>query len=169
VVVLDFDAIQKLVDLVGGVSVDVPKRMKYTDKAGELYIDLEPGVQKLNGYNAMGFVRYRHDAESDLGRQKRQKDFLMAFKDAVFHDLPALPEILTGGQVALNGALDDKQLEALASFAHRVPQQNIRMGMVPVTDGGPGGTLLLDKRALPAALEKYDFVPAGSTGAGQTQ
>jgi LCP family protein required for cell wall assembly len=161
VVDLDFEAIQKLVDLVGGVEIDVPKAMNYDDNAGELHIHLKPGLQKLNGYDAMCFVRFRHDRESDFGRQQRQKDFLTAFKTAAFRDLLALPELAGQGQACMNYALDDNQLLALAAFARKVPPDHIRMGMIPVTEGS-GTKLFVDEKLLPKRLAEYGFADPNS-------
>ncbi|HWD39911.1 MAG TPA: LCP family protein [Fimbriimonas sp.] len=157
VVVLDFEAMQRLVNMVGGVTVNVPEKMDYDDTAGFLHIHLTPGTHHLDGYNAMGYVRFRHDTEGDFGRQQRQKDLLNAFKESAFRNVMALPEVLSQGKIALNNALNDDQLEALAAFARRVPKEKIRMGMVPVVDG-PHTFLLLDKKRLPKVLEQYGFI-----------
>lgn len=163
VVDLDFEAIQKLVDIVGGVEVNVPKEMNYDDNAGELHIHLKPGLQTLDGYNAMGFVRFRHDRESDFGRQQRQKDFLAAFKKSVFKNVFKLPEIADQGKACLNFALDDDELRSLAAFARRVPSQNIKMGMVPVVERGKN--LVVDERKLPQTLAEYGFSANLASGA----
>jgi LCP family protein required for cell wall assembly len=162
VVVLDFEAIEKLVDLVGGVDLMVPKAMNYDDNAGELHIHIKQGFQRLDGYNAMCFVRFRHDAESDFGRQQRQKDFLLAFKKAVFQNIMRLPEVTSDGKTALNNALNDDEILSLAAFARRVPPDRIRMGMVPVVDG-PGTSLLVNRKKLPATLAEFGFAAPDTT------
>lgn len=72
-VLVNLDAVQKLADALGGVEVDVPKRMYYTDSRQDLYIDLYPGVQLLKGEALEGFLRYRNDELGDLGRMERQQ------------------------------------------------------------------------------------------------
>lgn len=72
-VLINLDAVQKLADALGGVEVDVPKRMYYTDSRQDLYIDLYPGVQVLKGEALEGFLRYRNDEMGDLGRMERQQ------------------------------------------------------------------------------------------------
>jgi LCP family protein required for cell wall assembly len=162
VVVLNFDAFQKMIDLVGGVDVDVPKAMNYDDNAGELHIHLQPGPQHLNGYDAMCFVRFRHDAESDFGRQQRQKQLLMSFKQAAFKNIFKLPEIADQGKDVINNAMDDDEILAMAAFARKVPSDKIKMGMVPVVDGD-GNYLVVDKRKLPATLAEYGFTQTQSS------
>ncbi len=59
----------KLVDMAGGVYIIVDKNMHYTDRRGKLFINLKESKEKqlLNGTQAMGFVRFRHDAVGDYG------------------------------------------------------------------------------------------------------
>jgi LCP family protein required for cell wall assembly len=68
-----------LVDAMGGVPMYIPKRMQYMDIAGGVNIDLMPGYQLLDGRQALNYVRFRHDLDSDLGRMKRQQEFVKAF------------------------------------------------------------------------------------------
>lgn len=82
---VDKKGAEKLIDAVGGVTIDVEKKMYYEDPwddNGGLVIDLEPGVQTLDGSEAMQYIRYR-DAEGDIGRAKRQQKFLSAAMDSV--------------------------------------------------------------------------------------
>ena len=71
--VINLDAVQRLADAIGGVEVDVPKRMYYVDNSQGLYIDLYPGRQLLKGKELEGFLRFRHDELGDIGRMERQK------------------------------------------------------------------------------------------------
>ncbi|MFN9907011.1 MAG: LCP family protein, partial [bacterium] len=59
--------------MIGGIEVDVPKRMEYTDNTQGLYIDLQPGLQTLKGRDLEGFLRFRHDETGDIGRLERQQ------------------------------------------------------------------------------------------------
>ncbi|MEF9960033.1 MAG: LCP family protein [Niameybacter sp.] len=101
--VVNIDAFRKIVDGIGGVELDVPRRMKYTDRSQGLYIDLQPGLQVLNGEQAEGLVRWRHNddyseqyAEGDVGRIETQQLFLEAFAKKVMspHVLKALPQMI---------------------------------------------------------------------------
>lgn len=84
----DFQGFKEMVDLLGGVEINVAKRMLYTDKAQGLEIDLYPGRQILTGEKALQYVRYR-DRLGDVslvdpfneqydGRVERQRQFLEA-------------------------------------------------------------------------------------------
>ena len=70
---IDLQAVKRLGDAIGGVDVDVPKRMVYADNSQGLYIYLYPGPQRLKGDQLEGFLRFRHDEMGDLGRMERQK------------------------------------------------------------------------------------------------
>lgn len=79
-VVMNFEGFVRMIDALGGITIDVEKRMYYSDPYdddGGLYIDLHPGMQKLNGKRAIEYVRYR-DEEGDIGRVSRQQKFLKA-------------------------------------------------------------------------------------------
>ncbi|MDF2629143.1 MAG: transcriptional regulator [Symbiobacteriaceae bacterium] len=70
---------RKLVDMMGGVSFNVPKAMYYVDPTDNTVIDLKPGLQVLDGEKAEQFVRYRYDEiGDDMGRIGRQQEFLKA-------------------------------------------------------------------------------------------
>jgi LCP family protein required for cell wall assembly len=71
--VIQFDGLVKLVDMLGGLDVDVEKDMKYTDRAGGLFIDLKKGPQHLTGEQVVQYARFRHDALSDIARMGRQQ------------------------------------------------------------------------------------------------
>lgn len=95
---LNLNAVAKVADALGGVEVDVPKRMYYVDNSQGLYIDLQPGLQNLKGENLEGFLRFRHDELGDLGRMERQrlvlaKVFEKMAQPSTITKLPALLKI----------------------------------------------------------------------------
>lgn len=71
-------AMKDLVDAIGGVAVDVEKDMDYDDNWGHLHVHLKKGIQRLNGEQAVGYCRFRHDPEGDRGRIRRQQQFIAA-------------------------------------------------------------------------------------------
>lgn len=79
----DFGGFVDIVDMLGGVDLEVPdvegrgRGMNYDDNWGKLHIHLKPGLQHLDGEQAMGFVRYRR-GDSDFKRSERQHQFLRA-------------------------------------------------------------------------------------------
>jgi len=71
----------KLIDALGGVTVYVPKDMKYRDDSQHLYINLKAGKRHLNGDQALQLLRFRHDALGDIGRIQRQQMVLRALSE----------------------------------------------------------------------------------------
>ncbi|MPQ25566.1 LCP family protein [Bacillus paralicheniformis] len=69
--IIDFKGFAKIVDAVApdGIEVDVPKKMSYG-----IGMTLQPGKQVLHGERLLGYVRFRHDRESDFGRVRRQQE-----------------------------------------------------------------------------------------------
>ncbi len=74
---VNLDNFSRIVDAIGGVTLDVEKRMQYEDTWDHYVIDLKPGVQRLDGRTALQYVRYR-DEEGDIGRVARQQKFIKA-------------------------------------------------------------------------------------------
>ena len=76
---IDLEGFRAMVDAMGGVEMNVPQDLKYTDKSQGLYIDLKAGEQTLNGSQAEMLVRYRSGyTRGDLDRLDMQKRFLAA-------------------------------------------------------------------------------------------
>jgi len=69
-VVLKADAVRAIVNSLGGVDVDTLDRMFYEDAWDDLKIDLPAGHQRLNGDQAIGFVRFRKSGDHRYGPNK---------------------------------------------------------------------------------------------------
>ena len=81
-VVMNLSGFRRIVDILGGVDVNVPFTMSYNDPDQGLYINIPAGWQHLDGNAAEGFVRYRYGyALADLARQDAQKQFMFALVD----------------------------------------------------------------------------------------
>lgn len=81
---LDVEGFREIVDVLGGVHVDVPQDMHYEDPDQNLYIHINKGYQLLDGEKAEGFVRFRKGyADQDIGRGNAQKIFLTALAKKV--------------------------------------------------------------------------------------
>ena len=70
------NAVKAIVEALGGVDVYVEKPMRYHDYSGKLHIDLSKGEHRLSPQEAVGYLRFRHDALGDIGRTQRQQWFL---------------------------------------------------------------------------------------------
>ena len=86
--VISNNALQELVDEIGGVEFDVPINMDYDSKNQDLHIHLKAGLQRLNGEQAEWLVRFRKNnngttysgeyGNDDYGRMRTQRDFIKA-------------------------------------------------------------------------------------------
>lgn len=127
-----------LVDLLGGVVVDVPKPMKYEDPYDGLKIDLAAGRQLLDGEKAEQFVRFRHDeVGDDVGRIHRQQEFLEAAAEQLLSpsNLPRLPKLL----YTAAGYVDtDLPLTQQISLAYAIYAAKQGSGLVQETLPGRG-------------------------------
>ena len=80
---VEWEAIGRLVDAVGGVEFEVPFDMDYDDPAQDLHIHQKKGLRVLDGDDAMQVVRFRKNNDKsvqlgDVGRTEIQRDFLTA-------------------------------------------------------------------------------------------
>jgi polyisoprenyl-teichoic acid--peptidoglycan teichoic acid transferase len=66
--IINTDIFKEFVDALGGVEVNVKEAMDYDDNAGNLHIHFDPGLQTLDGEDAVKFVRFRHTARGDYDR-----------------------------------------------------------------------------------------------------
>lgn len=81
---VDYNAVRRLVDAVGGIEVDIPFDYTYEDTyvVPHLYINFKKGKQKLNGDDAVRYLRIRKIYENqDLDRIQTQQGFLMKLFD----------------------------------------------------------------------------------------
>ncbi|MDR1159286.1 MAG: LCP family protein [Syntrophomonadaceae bacterium] len=77
-VLADFKAFESIIDIIGGVTIDVPQRM-YKPSEG---INLQSGAQQLlNGHDALAYVRFRDYANGDIERTQHQQLFLRALTE----------------------------------------------------------------------------------------
>lgn len=78
---VNFTAFNDCIDELGGVDFNVPQRMLYSDPYQDLYINLQKGMQHLDGDKAQQLLRFRQYRNGDLGRIEVQQNFLHAVAD----------------------------------------------------------------------------------------
>ncbi|WP_293134180.1 LCP family protein [Microcoleus sp. bin38.metabat.b11b12b14.051] len=132
-VTVNVQGIKSLVDALGGITLNVPKDMKYTDESQHLYIDLKAGKQHLNGEQIVQYLLYRHDDLGDIGRVQRQQLLMRAFVEDQVNVglLSRLPKILSVIQSHIDTNLSIEELVALAGFATQTDRAGVQMLMVP--------------------------------------
>ena len=128
--VFDLDSFAKVVDMIGGVEVDIPFDMEYRDPYQDLHISISAGRQTLDGERAEQFVRYRFGyVRGDLGRIDAQKLFMSALFKKVTEDVSRfeLLKIATSllDEIDTNVALGDAI--SLASSVLSMDAEHINM------------------------------------------
>jgi polyisoprenyl-teichoic acid--peptidoglycan teichoic acid transferase len=126
-------AFRELVDLVGGVEVNVPVRMEYEDKTQKLKIDLQPGKQVLNGEQAEQFARFRNDSYGDIGRVQRQQQLIRALREKITSPamITRLPQAIALFQKYIDTNLSMDELLALVNYGLGLDKDQFRMIMLP--------------------------------------
>jgi LCP family protein required for cell wall assembly len=119
--------LEDTIDILGGIRIYVDKDMDYDDKAAKLHIHLKQGEQKLNGKQAIGFVRFRMDVMGDLSRIDRQQSFMKAFfgKLRSIGSIPRLPLVLVEAYKNTQTDLSLKKLLQITNFV-----RSIRFGSI---------------------------------------
>lgn len=130
---INVQGVEKLIDALGGVTVNVPVDMKYQDDSQHLYINLKAGEQKLNGNQALQFLRFRYDSQGDIGRIQRQQMFMRALAEQALNPatIARLPKILSVIQENVDTNLSVEELLALVGYGAQINRSNVQMLMLP--------------------------------------
>ena len=143
-ITVNFHGFKEVVDKLGGVWMDVDRRY-YNKNTGASYdnyanIDLQPGYQRLDGEQALDFVRFRH-TDSDLYRLARQQEFVRAFKEQVAHNfsLTSLPSSSTRSRTTSRSARAVTSCRAARSSRTRSSRRAAGWAPLPAEDRGRAG------------------------------
>ena len=136
--VVNLASIRRMADQLGGIEVDVPKRMYYVDRSQGLFIDLQPGPQTLRGRDLEGFLRFRHDETGDLGRMERQQLALKALfrKLSEPQNLVRLPALLLANSKDIHTDLGPMELGGLITSMGGTTLKAQRLDGRPFDQGG---------------------------------
>ncbi len=136
--VIDFKGVVSIVESIGGVPMDIPFHMRYTDKTDKppLYIDIPEGPKLLDGETAVKFLRFRHGdkgypdyPQGDLDRQRAQQQFLKsAFEQSVGKNLP---KVIKSIHKNVKSNLDVTMALKLAGKAKNMSKDNFATHILP--------------------------------------
>jgi LCP family protein required for cell wall assembly len=124
VAAINFDGFAKIIDVLGGVTIDVPRPIvddAYpTPDFGTTRVEFAPGVQRMDGARALIYARTRH-ADDDFGRAQRQQQVIRAILDEVrgrglFGQLALLPKLRDSLGGALTTTLPVARLDTLTGL-----------------------------------------------------
>ena len=145
VINVDFKGFEKAINAIGCIYADIDRRY-YNDSAAYAYIKVPAGYQRLCGFEALQFARFRHE-DSDLVRGVRQQEVIKAVKQQIsvsglIGKRDELVDIFAKYTTS-DGALKDRaeilSLAKLAIFSATQPIKEVQFkGEVGITGGGAG-------------------------------
>ncbi len=157
---IDLDSFVQIVDLMGGVAFDVPQDMYYEDPTQGLTIDLKKGLQTLNGYQAMGLVRFRKGySNQDLGRVSVQTQFISACMKQWLRvsNVKKFPQILSILEQYTTTDLSTRNLLWIAVNALRAGIGNVQSATLPGKPASRNGAsyYILDAQGVADTVNQY--------------
>lgn len=140
---VDTKAFRDLVDVIGGVTFNVPIDMKYDSKNLNLHINLKAGEQKLNGEKAEWVVRFRHNNDGttypveygieDEGRMKTQRAFLTALAKQTLkvENVFKINEILDVANKYIETNMDFELIKDYVPYIVEFNMEDLKTAQVP--------------------------------------
>lgn len=132
-IIIHDEAVEKIVDALGGIPIYVEKRMYYHDYSGKLHIDLQKGNTVLNGKQAVGYLRYRKDGLGDIGRTHRQQWFMKSLFEKLHSPqvITKIPEVLNVANTYIKTDMSFYELSQYAAMARSVDRNKIEIATLP--------------------------------------
>lgn len=162
-ILVDTDALIKVVDAIGGVTFNVPIDMDYDDPTQNLHIHLKAGEQLIDGAKAEQLVRFRHNndwstypaeyGDNDLGRMRTQREFIKE----------TLKQLLQAKNIF--------QIKTLADIAFESIKTNIDLGVIKdyIPYAVDFNTEDIQTEVLPGASEKCNGIWIYTANKKETQ
>jgi len=138
--VVDFLSFAKFIDHLGGLDIHVREEITIDPIGPGNTIHLYPGVQTLNGQEALAYARARYTEGGDFDRSKRQQEVIMAIRYQILtlNMLPTLiakaPQIYNDISSGIRTNLNLQQVIQLAILASQIPEENIKRGVIGPPD-----------------------------------
>lgn len=140
--VVNFKAVEDVVNLLGGVDFYVPQDMDYEDPEQDLYIHLKKGQQWLNGANALKLLRFRGYGMADIERTKVQRDFIQAaFKQKM--KVEYIPKVEGIFNAVKNNISSSITLSDVLSYVNMMKDAKMQTFEMPFVLTG-NGTVVVD-------------------------
>jgi LCP family protein required for cell wall assembly len=165
-VTVDFHGFKVLVNRLHGVYLNVDRRYYNPHGTGYAAINLHPGYQKLDGQQALDYVRYRH-TDSDIYRLARQQLFLDALKSRLAQSLSIteIPRLIGAvkGSVEIarggGGAPQMTEVQSYAGLAYRLPAGHLFRNSIDASllqgCGIAGAELCTDTANVDGVVQKF--------------
>ena len=128
---VNFEGFVKVVDALGGVTINVQIPVvddRYPGEGGRLErIYIPSGIQHMDGAQALRYARSRHTS-TDFDRAQRQQRVLLSLREQAdpAELIPHLPELVTALKQAVRTDVPIDQLDELLGLASGIDTKNIR-------------------------------------------
>jgi LCP family protein required for cell wall assembly len=154
---VDFKGFERLIDQIGGVTIDVDRALLDNEYPNERVANgitrlfIPPGPQRMNGLQALRYARSRH-ADSDFGRNLRQQRVLQAAREQVLQAgiIPKLPSMFAVLNQSIWTSVPWFDMLALANLGRRVDTGKIMTRQIDgslIDDVNGDGTVLVPSRS----------------------
>lgn len=136
------EAVREIVKALGGIDIYVEKNMHYNDNSGNLHINLTKGEHHLDGDEAIGYLRFRHDAMGDIGRTQRQQWFLRGLLQEMQkpQTIAKIPQILSIAKEYVKTDMSLYEMSQYAALAKHFDIDNIEIATLPGAPNKKGYT-----------------------------
>lgn len=138
---LNYAAVKEVVEAIGGVEIDVPRRMKYDDPTygKEFHVDIKKGPQTLNGDKALEFLRWRKNndgsgyRDGDVGRIEAQQMFIKELiKQTVdLKNITKIPSLIRSYYNHVDTNIPITTMLKAGNMASKVDMDNINTYTIP--------------------------------------
>ena len=126
-----------MINAIGGLDVPVTETLNYDDSWGHLHIHFKPGLQHMDGDQAVSYARFRHDACSDPCRIKRQQQIskliIEKLKNDKFNDLTHIAALIDVIRKNVDTNLSADEMKSLGWAFRDLNVADIRQSQVPFT------------------------------------
>ncbi len=147
---VDLDGVVRLVDGLGGVTVDVPVEIEKKHDSGN--IGISAGLQTLNGQQALTFCRSRDFLIGDYQRQANQRTFLQALVKQILasNDPIKIASTVTNIASMTHTNLDIAKIVKIAQGMQGMQESSIHTYTVPSTtkDTPTASYVIVDEEGL---------------------
>ncbi len=162
---VDFHGLERIVDTLDGIIVDVERPIKDdeypTDDYGIERVYIPAGLQFMDGHLALRYARSRH-SENDFGRMRRQQRVLFAIRQRALqlNMLWRAPMLVSQAREMVSTDLTVAQLVRLAKLAQQIDSERVNSLLidasyvrgVQLADGAQ--VLMADKEKVRGAITK---------------
>jgi LCP family protein required for cell wall assembly len=132
---LDFQCFKKIIDILGGITIDVPEEIRDdlypNDDYGYMSIYIPAGRQHMDGETALQYVRARHQS-NDFSRMRRQQQVLLAVREKSLRldIILSLPELIPMLGEAFSTDLDVQGVLAMANLGAQIRLEDIELRVI---------------------------------------